>query len=180
MESALIDLSDSPARKTVEFGRAITGQELIDAVEQACEQTHSGGLYREQILDEDIAYVVGRQGWNDAHNLLVTPNKTTASIELDQTYESAVVIRHDQPLARREYNESGPYTRADEIQSVRTFAEKLAQVVRQQHGPELAKGLNPNPLTAASRPAQDAHATADGRRPDTGTALGRAGEPYAR
>ncbi|WP_328998782.1 hypothetical protein OHA18_30570 [Kribbella sp. NBC_00709] len=179
MESALIDLSDSPARKTVEFGRAITGQELIDAVEKACEQTR-GAVFKEQILDEDIVYLVGRQGWNDADNLLVTPDKTTAYIDPEATYESAVVVRHDRPVAGRTYDESGPYTRDQEIQSVRAFSEKLTQAVRPEQDPALAKGLNPNALTAVSRPAQGADAAADGRRPDTGSARGRADGPYAR
>ncbi|TCC05476.1 hypothetical protein [Kribbella soli] len=175
-----MDLSDSPARKTVEFGRAITGQELIDAVEKTCEQA-GGALYKEKILDEDIMYLVGRQGWNDADNLLVTPDRTTAPIAPEKTYTSAVVVRHDQPVAGREYDESGPYTRDQEIQSVVTFSEKLAQAVRQQQEPGLEKGLNPNALTVVSRPAPGSAAeAADWHRRDTGTAHGRTDGPHTR
>lgn len=165
----------------MEFGRAITGQELIDAVEKACEQSHGGGLYKEKILDEDIMYLVGRRGWNDADNLLVTPDKTTAPIEPEKTYTSAVVVRHDQPVAGREYDESGPYTRDQEIQSVVAFSERLAQTVRQQQEPALEKGLNPTALTAVSRPAPGSAAeAADRHRRDVGAAQGRADGPRTR
>ncbi|GAA1552286.1 hypothetical protein GCM10009804_06600 [Kribbella hippodromi] len=158
--------------KTVEFGRAITGQELIDAVRKACEQTQTS-VYHEKILNEDIMYLVGRQGWSDADNLLVTPDKTTAAIELGETYTSAVVVRHDRPVAGRMYNESRPYSRDDEIASVLAFSEQLTRVVGQQQEPALEKGLDPNALTGVPRPAQAPAASAD-RRWDGGSARGRA------
>lgn len=177
----MVDLSDSVARQTVTFDRPITGQQLVDAVEQACEATNSS-LFREQILDEDIMYLVGRRGsWSDAENLLVTPNKTAAAIELDATYESAVVVRHDRPVAGRMYDESGPYTREQEIQSVRTFAGKLAQAVRRRQEPGLEKGLNPaGPTMVASTPTHGADAAADWRRRDGSPARSRADGPHTR
>ncbi|MFF0340619.1 hypothetical protein [Kribbella sp. NPDC004875] len=150
----MVDLSDSPAMKTVEFGRAITGRQLVDAVEKACEQA-GGGAYKEKVLNEDVMYLVGRRGWNDCDNLLVTPDKTTATIDPAASYTSAVVVRHDQPVKGRMYDESGPYTRDQEIRSVVDFSEHLAQAVAQQPEPALQKGLAPNALTGVTRPVQD-------------------------
>ncbi|HET6737295.1 MAG TPA: hypothetical protein VFH76_00120 [Kribbella sp.] len=145
----MIDISQSVAMKTVEFGGPISGQDLIDAVEKACQQA-GGSLYKEKILDEDIRYLVGRRGWNNADNLLVTPDKTTAAIDPGKTYERAVVVRHDQPVARDWDDESGPYTRDQEIDSVLGFQEKLAVAVREQQAARLEQGL------AITTPSQEA------------------------
>jgi hypothetical protein len=181
MEDGVVDLSDSVAMKTVEFDRPITGQQLVDAVEKACEATNSS-MFREQVLDEDIMYLVGRHGrWSDADNLLVTPNKTSAAIELGATYGSAVVVRHDRPVAGRMYDESGPYTRDQEIQSVRTFADELAQAVRRLQEPGLEKGLNPaGPAIVTSNPATGADVASDWRRRDGSATRSRADGPRAR
>lgn len=84
MESALIDLSDSPARKTVEFGRAITGQGTTFFETKV---TAPG-------TDEESP-VLGQHSTTPTKNLFVTPGTSTPSFDRDATYSSLAVVAHE-------------------------------------------------------------------------------------
>lgn len=147
----MIDINGSIAKKTVPFDRPVTGAELMLAV-QAAVQSKGGSYYEEKIYDDGVAYVVGRTGWNGEH-VLVTPDKTSALIDPDRTYDSAVVVRHDHPIASHQYSEGMPATRDHEIAAVVSFSDHLATAVReQQQQTGVDAGRDPNaPAAQAAR-----------------------------
>ncbi|MEU4601755.1 hypothetical protein AB0F43_02130 [Kribbella sp. NPDC023972] len=154
----MIDLTDSVAKHKVTFDRPITGQELIDAVRATCAQApgHADGyrtgnnssFYEDKRYDDGYLHVVGRSSSLEYENLLVTPDKTSAYIDPKKTYQSAVVVRHDQPATGT--RTTGRYSRDDEINSTIAFAERLEHTVR--HGPSVDAERSRDPLAPAGSP----------------------------
>jgi hypothetical protein len=156
----MVDLSDSIARKTVHFGQSLSGRELIEAVKAAC----GDSFHQEMRYDDGERYLIGQRSAYPYENLLVTPSKTSASIDPEETYDSAVVVRHDALSPGSMY--SVRYDRGFEIRAVLDFAEKLPQFLpggQQQVGPEVSRDPYA-PAAGATR--RDAAAQA---RPGHGT-----------
>ncbi|MFI7066960.1 hypothetical protein ACIBL3_38590 [Kribbella sp. NPDC050124] len=149
----MIDLSESVAMKTVTFDRPITGKELIDAVRATCESgagraddygsRYGGGdgFYEDKKYDDGYLHVVGRSSSTPYQNLLVTPTKESAYINPEETYASAVVVRHDHTA--RGSQTLGRFGVDDEINSVIEFSERLAHTV--EHGRHLGGELSRDP-----------------------------------
>jgi len=133
----MIDISDSVAKKTVKFGRSVTGNELIEAVRATCPDDKS--FVKQHSYDEGDLYVVGQSSSYGDRNLLVTPTKTDPYIRSDGSYDSAVVVSHDLGGARYSVrSDSEP-----EIKAVLDFAEKLPQHLPSRRQEDLGRARDP-------------------------------------
>lgn len=145
----MIDISESVAKNTVKFDRAISGEDLIAAVRAACGNAPER-FHQEKTYDDGYRYVVGQTSHAPDENLLVTPDKTNAYIEPDKTYESAVVIRHDRPsrgsrtLARENVDR--------DIKAVLDFSERLEQAVRHGRDAGFDRSMDPIARVGGPRP----------------------------
>lgn len=166
----MIDVNGSIAKKTVPFDRPLTGADLMLAV-QAAVRAKGGRYYEEKVYDDGVAYVVGRTGWNGEH-VLVTPDKTSALIDPERTYDSAVVVRHDRPVEGNQYSEGMPATREQEIESVISFSDHLATAVREQQQSGLEGGRDPNAPAAQAARGNPTRAAAAAAQRESGRGQG--------
>ena len=146
----VIDISDSVAKKTVQFGRSVKGSDLIEAVRAAC--TDDKSFVQQHTYDDGVLYVVGQSSSYSDQNLLVTPTKTDAYIRSDEYYESAVVVSHDLGGGTRYAVRSSGDA---EIRAVLEFAERLPQHLPSGQQEDLGRSRDPYAPAAgavASRP----------------------------
>jgi hypothetical protein len=115
----MVDISDAQITTTVSFGRPVTGNELMQAVQA----TAGDGYFAER--SDGGSYLVGQTSGYPYQCLLVTPNETDALVDPGKSYDSAAVIRHDAAERRSTYLVG--YSTDREIDTVRRFAEQLRQ-----------------------------------------------------
>lgn len=150
----MVDLSNSIAKKTVHFGRSLRGQELIDAVGAQWRPLTSGDVVRRRRALPD-----SQRSAYPYENLLVTPSKTSAFVDPEETYDSAVIARHD-ALSPGEGFSAG-YSQRSEVQAVLDSAGKLPRFLPGgRAGTGWPRGL-PRPTCPCGRSHTPGRRTAD-------------------